>query len=882
MLLGDPGTGKSALLADTIAAAEDMTVLRTQGIESEAPLAFAALQRLLRPLMPLAGELPAPQARALRVALGEEVGDVATGSDRFLAFLGTLSLLAEASETRPVLAVVDDAHWLDEASAAALQFVARRLQLERVALLFAAREHDVRTFESADLPTLRLDGLDPAAGTELLRDLTGATITAEVAAQLLASTGGNPLALVEVPRALSSGQLSGHEQLPGRLPVTGTIERVFLDRARRLSPAAQRLLLVASADDSTRLDTVTAAAAALGAGPDALAEAETSGLVQVEGTALGLRHPLVRSALYASATSLERRAVHAALADAMTGPDEADRRAWHRAASVDTPDPAVVAELDAAAARAEQRGGHEAAAAAWERAAELSEDAPGRARRWYAAGSAAWLGGQPARARQLADRAHDLAEEPLLRADVQHLRAMIEWNTASVPVGQRMLLEAARDVAAHDPDKARAMAMIAAALAAFAGDPGGDVEPATYAALPDGDVPPAQRCFSELTLGLRSVVARDWGSAASLLRKAFVTGEQLGDNRDLLTNLGLAALHVGDTRAAEDYHQRVLTQARGAGAVVVVLHTLTLLALSELPNGRWATAAAHQHEALTLGEGTGHPVLAAMPLANLVLLSALRGDDAYDTQLQELESALEDRSVGILDVVLRDVTRWAKGVHAAPRWSTAFHHLAQVTHPILQRSAGLDRVEAAVHADQADTARLWIDDLQAFADATGQAWAGALAAHGRAVLAGTDDEAATHFEQALALHADSARPFEKARTQLAYGEHLRRARRRVAAREHLRAALETFEDLKATPWADRAAQELRASGETARKREVGAEVDLTPTELQVAQLVRGGLSNREVAAQLFVSPRTVDFHLRNVFAKTGVTSRLELSRLALG
>ena len=880
VVLGDPGTGKSVLLADAVAAAGEMTVLRTQGIESEAPLAFAALQRLLRPLMPLAGDLPAPQAHALRVALGEEDGEP---GDRFLVFLGALSLLAEAAESRPVLAVVDDAHWLDDASAAALLFVARRLQVERVAMLFAARETDVRSFESGDLPALRLSGLDLAASTDLLREQTGADVSPEVAAQLLASTGGNPLALVEIPRALSTDQLAGQARLPARLPVTGTIERVFLDRARRLSPAAQRLLLVAAADDSTRVTTVSAAAAGLGAGPEAMAEAEASGLVRVEGSSLTLRHPLVRSALYASATSVDRRAAHAALAEAMTGWDEADRRAWHRAASVDRPEPEVVAELDAAAVRAEQRGGHEAAAAAWERAAELSDDVTGRARRLYAAARGAWLAGQPARARDLVDVACAAADDPLLRADAEHLRARIEWNTASVQVGHRMMLEAARDVAAHDPDRAREMAMIAAALAAFGGDSGVDVDPASFAVVPTDDAPAPQRCYAELVVGLQHVVDREWAAATVVLREAFATAEDLGlDDQDLLTNLGLAALHIGDSHASDDYLQRVLTRARRSGAVVMVLHTLTLLALSDIPNGRWATAAARQNEALRLGEGTGHPVLAATPVATLLLLSALRGEDAYDAHLLELDRSLEQPSVGIVDVVLRDITRWARGVHAAPQWSTAFHHLAQLTHPIIQRSAGLDRVEAAVHADQPDSARLWIDDLQAFGDATSQPWAGAMAAHGRAVLAGARGDADPHFEQALALHADSVRPFEAARTELAYGEHLRRTRRRVAAREHLRAALETFEDLKATPWAERAAQELRASGETARKRDTGGSVDLTPTELQVAQLVQGGLSNREVAAQLFVSPRTVDFHLRNVFTKTGVTSRLELTRLTLG
>ena len=332
MVLGDPGTGKTALLTEVLdAASQDMRVLQTQGIESEAPLAFAALQRLLRPLMSLAGDLPARQAKALRVAFGMEAGE--GDGDRFLVFLAALSLLAEAADTQPVLVVVDDAHWLDDASAAALLFVARRIEVERVAMLFAAREMDVRTFDFGDLPILRLAGLDLAASTGLLRERTDSDVSPEVAAQLLASTRGNPLALVEMPQVLSSDQLAGRSGLPGHLPVTATIERVFLDRARRLSPGAQQLLLVAAADDSMQLATVEVAAAAMGAGPDALAEAERSGLVQITGSTVEMRHPLVRSALYAAATSVDRREVHAALADALLGPDDADRRAWHRAAS---------------------------------------------------------------------------------------------------------------------------------------------------------------------------------------------------------------------------------------------------------------------------------------------------------------------------------------------------------------------------------------------------------------------------------------------------------------------------------------------------------------------------------------------------------------------
>lgn len=879
-VFGEAGTGKSALLSAAAEQATGIQVLRTQGIESEAPLPFAALQRLLQSIIPLAERLPAPQARALRIIFGEEVGE---GGDRFLVFLAALNLVAEASEESPVLALVDDAHWLDEASTAALLFMARRLEQERVAMLFGAREGDVRNFDPGDLPTMRLRGLELRAVTELLRDQAGADVSFEVGAQLLASTGGNPLALTELPRVLTPEQLSGRAGLPGRLPVTSTVERVFLDRARRLSTDAQRLLLITAADDSARVATVSAAAKRLGVEVTALGEAEASGLIRVEDGHLRLRHPLVRSAVYAAATSIERRQAHAALADALTHDQDADRRAWHRAASVDEPDAEVVADLGAAAARAESRGGHEAAAAAWERAADLSADQTGRGERLYRAARAAWLAGHAIRARHLADSALSAITEPLLRADAVRLRARIEWNTGSVKLGHRMILEGAREVAPHDPDRAREMAMFGSALAAFGGDSGVEVEPATFAALPE-EPTMRQRCFAEILLALRAVAADDWGRATALARQAFATGGhlELGD-QDLLPNLGIAALQIGDAGAAGTYHQRLLTRARNSGAVVMVLYSLTRLGFTNVAAGEWSAATTAQHEALRLGEGTGQEVLIAGPLSWLLLIAALRGDDdSYDRLRERVETLLDAQALGTLDVLIRDIVRWAKGVRALPHSAAAFHHLAQMTHPITQRMAGLDRIEAAAHADQVETANLWIDDLQRFGEATQQSWASAMAAHGRALIASlqSSKEAESRFEEALRQHAATDRIFDRARTELAYGEHLRRSRQRVAARDHLRAASEVFEDLRAAPWADRAAQELRASGETARKRDITTATDLTPQELQVAQLVQQGLTNKEVAAQLFVSPRTVDFHLRNVFVKTGVTSRVELARLS--
>ena len=425
--------------------------------------------------------------------------------------------------------------------------------------------------------------------------------------------------------------------------------------------------------------------------------------------------------------------------------------------------------------------------------------------------------------------------------------------------------------------------MFAAALAAFGGDSGTDVEPSTFADLPETPTP-EQRCCAEILLSLRAATSGRWGEAAGHVREAHRTGQQveLGE-QDLLPNLAVAAMQVGDHAVAHACHQQLLTRARGSGAIVIVLYALTRLPWTGVPLGEWSDVVVQAEEAVRLAEGTGQPGLLAAPLCWLLVVSAHRADPSYDDHWSRLQPLLQEPGLGTLELLIRDVARWAQGVKASPRTPSGFHHLAQISHHTAQRIAGMDRVEAAVHAEHQETARLWIQDLEEFGAATGQTWALGVAAHGRALLASKAGvaEAEPLFEEAVRLQTAVGRPFQLARTQLAYGEHLRRARRRVAARDHLRAALEAFEDLRAAPWAERAAQELRASGETARKRDVSTATDLTPQELQVAQLVQRGLSNKDVAAQLFVSPRTVDFHLRNVFAKTGVTSRVELAQLPL-
>ena len=684
---GQPGVGKSALLADLVNRAGSdgepgMQILRTQGIESESPLPFAALQRLLRPVMRHVEHLPARQATALRAAFGET--DTAAG-DRFLVFLATLSLLAEAAEESPVLCVVDDAHWLDEASTAALLFVARRLGPERVALLFAARDGDVRRFDSGELPELVLGGIDAAAATALLTDRAGVPVADDVRDRLMKQTGGNPLALVELPGSLTPAQLAGREPLPSDLPLTEGVQRVFLDRSRRLSTAAQTLLCVAAADDSTRVSVVRQAAELLGVGPGALTEAEESGLLTIAGTDIGFRHPLVRSAVYQGAATHVRQQAHRALAQVMTGGQDADRRAWHLAAAVDEPDDEVVAALDDAARRAAARGGFEAASAAFERAAELTGDEHARSTRLLAAATNSYLAAQLPRAMRLASTARAGVTDPVVRADLDRLRGRIEFVAGSVPVGVGIWNQAARDVVATDPQRAREIGMIAAAGSTFLPEQDRtDLDPAELLASTAQDTSTRARCFTHLLTGFHQLNHDGLAAAAVSLRQAVTLGHDLSET-DLLTNLGIATFHLGDDDGFRRLFSRMLTQARNDGAIGLVLFALPRLALADLSGGNWTGAVAHATEAVELARSTGQPGLAAMPLAQLALVAALRGDQGYDGLLAELDRVTAGQPAGILGVLMQDTRRWAQGCHAALTGEPAasLHHFQQMTQPTL-------------------------------------------------------------------------------------------------------------------------------------------------------------------------------------------------------
>jgi DNA-binding CsgD family transcriptional regulator len=884
---GEPGIGKSALLEDTAAHAPEVRVLRTAGLEAESALAFAGLHRLLRPALNGLAAVPVPQRRALRVAFGEEEGD---RIDPFLVALGTLTLVTELAEEQPVLCLVDDLQWLDAASRDALLFVARRLLAEPVTMVFAARDDDAHPLTGlSDLPDLPLAALSPTAVRSLVEERSGARIADHVLPELTARTGGNPLAVVEAPAQLTPGQLTGTEVLPQDLPLSARMERTFLDRCRRLSQHGQTLMLLAATDDSLRLTELMRAARNLGVADDAFGEVERSGLLVVHGDLVHVRHPLVRSALYQTATASERRAAHAALADALadaplegTGPgDHTDRSTWHRAAAADGPDETVAAHLAALGARAESRGGHEAAAAAYERAAHLSTRDDARAQRLFAAARNAYATGRTERTDALLKLARPIADDRPLRAAIDRLRGRIEVAAGSAVDAHRFFITAARDVAAESPVQALEMAAYAGVLHSHGIDSGLSLAPGALSTQVEPGDPARVRCLKLLLEATRKEAEHDWGGTLAVLRTALGDG-MAAEDRDVWANLGNMALHLGDDAAHRSYFAAMLAAARTDGAVMEVLYALHRLCFSQYAGGDWASVRRSADEAVSLARSIGQPAQTGTPLAWLTMLAALQGRDDYDALLAEATALLTGRHLGVMDGFVADLLRWAKATHAthAGDHPQALHHFTKMHDGVVTRLAAAPRILAAVQASDTAQAQVWTEEMERFATASALPWAQAVACYGRALLADPAD-AVVLFEASLRHHKSAQRPYDAACAQLTFGERLRRAGRRVEARQHLKRAFDTFRDLAAEPLAEQAATALRASGETARKRDPSTLVQLTPTELRIAQLVSQGMSNKEVAEVCWISPRTVAFHLRNVFTKTGVTSRGELAHLGL-
>jgi DNA-binding CsgD family transcriptional regulator len=879
LLRGEPGIGKSALLKYAREQAADLCVLQAAGAVAESDLAYAAIHQLLGPLLPRAGGLPEPQAAALRIALGLQAGRDAP--DPFLVSLAVLTLLSDAGQ--PVLCLVDDVQWMDGPSVGVLAFVVRRLREEPIVVLAAARPDSGRDdslgrtdpdLAQAGLPERILGGLDPGEASGLLTERCGATLPPAVRDALLTAAAGNPLALIELPATLTPAQLAGTEPLPEPLPLAGELERVFAARVSQLEPGQRTLALLCAC--SGRLPAIKAAAADFGvdvAGLDGL-----GGLVRIEAPAVTFAHPLIRSAVYYQASPAERRAAHAALA----GPEDADRRAWHLARAASGPDERAAAELERSAARTLRRSGYGAAAAALERAAELSAADAARCRRLAAAADAAWHGADTARVRSLLEAAERLPlPEPAVQLRLRHIRGLIELRSGVPADGLAILLPAAAEAVKTDPHLAVAMLAEAGECAFQAGDEGAALEiAALFAALPDSGDP-----RDALIAGLyRSVgpVPRGEAPEPSDLDLGALT--ELEDP-DLLARAGGMLYGLGQHALARRLRVKAVARARALGAAGTLAWALRSLALDEIGYGRFAWAGAYAAEGLQLALEAGQPNLACQHRAFLAEIAAIRGPEDEARRLGDdvLAEATGRGLRGTVALARRALVQLALAtgrpdealVQLEAMWT-----LGAVVHRGLARHSVPDLVEAAVRAGRPELGAERLPGYLSWAQAAGSAEAAALAARCRALLAGPD-EADALFEESLRLHAATDQPMQQARTALLYGEHLRRRRRRVDARGYLHLAADTFSRLGAVCWAQRARDELRATGETIRKPDQGQVIDrLTHQELHVARAVSQGLSNREAAAQLFISPRTVDHHLRSIYRKFGITSRAELALLA--
>jgi DNA-binding CsgD family transcriptional regulator len=883
VLRGEAGIGKTALLDDTRERADDMHVLSARGVESETDLPFAGLHQLIHPGLHLLDSLPAPQAAALSGALGlsERRGD-----DRFLISVACLTLLSELAERRPVLCLVDDAQWLDTPSADALLFVARRAQAEGIVMLFTARDGEQTPFEARDLPGLEVRRLDArAAGSVLDRRVEG-VLAASVRDALVAQSRGNALALVELPSALTGAQLAGEEALPDALPLTGDVERLFLERVRRLPQPAQRALSVVAADDTGTLATVSRAAEALGISPTELDAAERAGLVSIRGTSIEVRHPLVRSAIRLNLSSAERRAVHLALAEVLEGELDADRRAWHRAAAALGPDAEIAVDLESTAERARLRSGHGAAASALERAADLSTDSDSKARRLAAAASAAWHAGQPARALLLVDRAEGLASNPAISAELAHVGGDIQQRCGSLLDGGTILLRGGAAVGSVDPEKAVDMLFDAASCGMQSGDYSLVVEAGQQAAALPPIADEEGRFLADLLVSVGSLWLGTTTDHVPLMLDVLRRTDAI-DKPRLLAGAAMGAGMLGDEATEAALLRRSVALARASGAVDAVTMSLLATAVAGVLAGRFSVVS-ESTEGLELAREAGLTGVAGFHLAILSWFAAAQGDDDV-CRARAAEVALSAsttanafaNSIAEWGLALLDLTR-GRPQDTIDRLTALAAAPLGVGHPVIALASVPDLVEACVRADRTDGAKEAYAKFAAFAESGGPTWAIALAARCRGLLAEDPAVAEEAFSEALGFHAETNRLFDRARSELLFGEHLRRQRKRVASREHLRVALEAFDTLGASPWAERTQSELRASGETARKRDPSSIDQLTPQELQIARFVAEGMTNKEVAAQLFLSPRTIDSHLRNLFAKLEITSRMQLARLPLG
>jgi DNA-binding CsgD family transcriptional regulator len=875
VIRGEAGIGKTELMRYCARQASGCRLVQIAGVESEIELPFAALHQLCAPMLGGLAALPEPQERALRVSFGLAAG---TAPDRFVVGLAVLSLLAENAAARPLVCLVDDAQWLDEASSQVLGFVGRRLLAESVLLLFAVREAaDKRMFPG--LPALIAEGLTDEDARALLTATVTGHLDERVRDRIVAETRGNPLGLLELARGMSEAELAGGF---ARLPTASLPSRLqdhYLQRVRALPEPAQRLMLLAAADPTGDATLLWRAAPTLGLGRDAAAEADAEQLLQV-GSQVRFRHPLVRSAAYMAGSPEDRRAAHLTLAAATDAQTDPDRRVWHLAAGATGPDEEVATALEQAAAKTQARAGLAAAAAFLQRSVTLTAEPGRRADRALAAALANLHAGAFDAALGLLAQAEADAVDDLQRARVEQLRGQIEWASVAGREAPVLLLQAAKRLEALHVGLARETylyAWVASSLAGPLAGPGGlllEVSRAARAAPPAG----APRPCDLLLDGLATMVTQGHAAAEPTLRRAVnaFLGDQVSGEEWLQWGIlaQMAAMAAWDFDSWVVLSTRHVELARVSGALAPLSIALNGRGQAATHCGDFETATSLAAEKDVVNEVTGIRQASTCDL----LLAGYRGRPAEATPL--FSAATKD-SIARGEGQAVQLVSWAAAVlhnglgHYAEALAAAERATEETYQPLGRQLVLPELIEAAVRTGRAEIAREALERLSAMTAIEGSDWAKGLEARSRALLSEGQDAEHRYAQAVERLGRTQLRP-ELARAHLLYGEWLRRELRRGDARHQLRAAYDLFAVIGAEAFAERARRELLATGETVRKRQVDTNTELTPQEEHIARLARDGRTNPEIAAELFISARTVEWHLRKVFTKLGITSRMGL------